>query len=1308
MRIAFLTWGTRLLNIVEAKKLLGFLDLHVCAVKDLENEGKRSRFVRYMEEEADIILLQPQDNEHWHSLVPVIEALRGKKQVACWGKEPAYFLLSSIAGEHVARIQQYMDLEGVENMVGLFSYVAKELAGINVDYGQPRAQLWQGIYGRGLKCFSTMEEYIPWARREGRWSADNKKIGLLFNRQLWMNRNVEVIDALIETFGRKGMDLLPVFSYQAHDKVTSDSWTNEQIVNHYFFRDGQPVIDLFFNIQASRFTEGTEDWDDRETNQVVALFQKLDVPVIQGFLPYHISREEWEKNPHGLGSSAIWYVAMPEFYGMIEPIILASYETPRDETTGITVEKFVPLAERIEKAAARLTRWVALRSKLPQDRRVVFLFNNNPCAGTELSVGGASHLDSLESVARIMAVMKEQGYSIDNMPATGKELIETIMGRKAISDFRWTPVEEIVEKKGALTLFPTEQYREWWRQFPENVRQKMTETWGEPPGQSMVYQDKLVLTGVEYGNALVVVQPKRGCYGPKCDGQVCKILHDPECPPTHQYVASYWYWQKVWGADLLISVGTHGNLEFLPGKSLALSRECYPDLTLGEMPHLYLYSVDNPSEGTIAKRRAAAVLIDYLLPVMTHSGTYDELQELEQLLGEYGTARGNDPARAHSLEHLIVEAIEKANLHQEMHIPPATLHDPKYMAENFPAVVKKAHEALTRIRDTSIADGMHIFGQAPAGDELVEFIASMLKYAGDETQSLRGVILALQGLNYLELKANPGEYPPGYAVSNGELLQEAYLLSQKAVELFLNGETLSGEEVACELLGERVRNAGVLEVFAGFKQIIDSLREKIAGCSREMDSLLHGLEGGYIASGPSGCPTRGRPDVLPTGRNFYSMDPFTIPTKAAWRVGRVLAARMLEKYESEEGCLPENCGIVLSCTDMMWTNGEQTSQILYLLGVEPEWEPNGRIKGYRIIPLAELNRPRIDVTLHISGLVRDCFPMIVEIIDRAVKELAALDEPSEHNYVKKHTLENMEKLKLEKTAAAEAELWRQATFRIFGTRPGTYGSGVNLAVYASAWKDEKDLAEVYVYWNSFAYGEGMDSQGAEAADQLVNQLQTLNVTFRNNPTDEHDLLGCCCYYSYQGGMTLAANVISGRKAKTYYGDTRDPQLPQVVDLADEIRRVVRTKVLNPKWIEGMKRHGYKGAGDIAKRVGRVYGWEATTQEVDDWIFDDIVRTFVLNEENRQFFEENNPWALEDISRRMLEAEKRGLWQADPQVLQELQETYMEIEGWLEERIGDIDGEFQGGSVDMLNMDDVKEWAQKMQGVRQKIHAGVKQ
>ncbi|MGM9571276.1 MAG: cobaltochelatase subunit CobN, partial [bacterium] len=503
-----------------------------------------------------------------------------------------------------------------------------------------------------------------------------------------------------------------------------------------------------------------------------------------------------------------------------------------------------------------------------------------------------------------------------------------------------------------------------------------------------------------------------------------------------------------------------------------------------------------------------------------------------------------------------------------------------------------------------------------------------------------------------------------------------------------------------EVLGDRLSAAAYIKDMQEMREQAKKIAQLASECQREMMSLFAGFAGQYIPTGPSGCPTRGRLDTLPTGKNFYSMDPYTIPTKAAWRVGRVLATRLIEKYEADTGMLPENCGMVLFCTDIMWTSGEQVSQILYLLGVEPIWAAGGRIKDLRVIPLEELNRPRIDVTLRIGSIVRDCFPMTVDLIDKAVRLTAALDEPEEMNYVRKHTLANYNSL-LEENKAESEKLLRQATARIFGSKPGTYGSGVNLAVYASAWKDEHDLAEVYVYWSGYAYGEEM--YGDEAQEQFINQLQTMNMTFKNNATDEHDLFGCCCHFSYQGGLTAAANAVSGNKVKTYHGDTRDPSKPEVLDLADEIRRVVRTKILNPKWIEGMKRHGYKGASDISKRIGRIYGWEATTQEVDDWIFDDIASTYVLNEENRRFFEENNPWALEEIGRRLLEANQRELWLADKQILEQLKEQYLEVEGWLEERMGDVAGEFQGGSVDIMNMDDVADWSEKMQSVRDKLH-----
>jgi cobaltochelatase CobN len=460
--------------------------------------------------------------------------------------------------------------------------------------------------------------------------------------------------------------------------------------------------------------------------------------------------------------------------------------------------------------------------------------------------------------------------------------------------------------------------------------------------------------------------------------------------------------------------------------------------------------------------------------------------------------------------------------------------------------------------------------------------------------------------------------------------------------------------------------------------------------SREIDALLGAAAGGHVPAGPSGVISRGREDILPTGRNFYSLDPRRIPTKAGYRVGDRLAAALVEKHLAEEGRYPENVALFWMCNDMMWADGEGMGQILSLLGVRPRWLSNGWVRGFDVIPLEELGRPRIDVTIRVSGLLRDSFPEAMDFVDEAVRAVAALDEPLDRNFVRRHALE---KVGDETEPDAAAEAWRRATLRLFSAKPGTYQAGVNLAVYASAWKDEKDLSDIFIYWNSFAYGKGVF--GEKSPRELESSLKTVDVTYNKVVSDEHDLFGCCAYYGSHGGMTAAARAVKGAPVRTYYGDTREPERVQVRDLADEVRRVVRTKLLNPKWIEGMKRHGYKGAGDISKRVGRVYGWEATTEEVDDWIFDDIAKTFVLDEENREFFREHNPWALEEIGRRLLEAESRGLWQADPEVLDGLREAYLEMEGWLEEDMGEVQGEFQGGAVDVLRPEDVEQWKAMM-------------
>ncbi len=456
--------------------------------------------------------------------------------------------------------------------------------------------------------------------------------------------------------------------------------------------------------------------------------------------------------------------------------------------------------------------------------------------------------------------------------------------------------------------------------------------------------------------------------------------------------------------------------------------------------------------------------------------------------------------------------------------------------------------------------------------------------------------------------------------------------------------------------------------------------------SKEIEALLDGFEGNYIPAGPSGLITRGRDDVLPTGRNFYSLDPYRIPTKASFEVGKRLAEGIVEKYLKEEGKYPENIAIVWMANDIMWADGEGMGQIFWLLGVKPVWLSNGRVKGIEIIPLDKLNRPRIDVTIRVSGITRDNFPNCIELVDEAIQKVASLDEPLEKNFVKKHALE----------IANKFGDFRAGTFRIFCSKPGVYQAGTQLAVYASAWKEEKDLAEVFLYWNGYVYGKGI--WGKPKHKEFSELLKSVNITYNKVVSDEYDLLGCCCYFGTYGGLLAASRHFSKGEVKSYYGDTRDPQRIEIRDLADEIRRVVRTKLLNPKWIEGMKKHGYKGAGDISKRVGRVYGWEATTKEVDDWIFDDIAKTFVMNEENREFFKKNNPWAIEEIVRRLIEAWERGLWEPEKEVKESLKKIYLQIEGWLEEDMADIKGSFQGGSIDVVTKDEVEFWKKKMQEV----------
>lgn len=1207
---------------------------------------------------ADAVLLYHTQQGFWDAIVPVIKELGETKKIISVGLDPTYWSTTTVDKEIAIRCFDYIQNNGEENCFRLLNYLKKELFGIDAKVLPPQILPWQGTihHSDPEKVFDSVQEFMEW------YQPDPEKpwVGVLGTRSSWVADGCRVERSVAKDLEGCGANVVLAFSMSTRDPDRGCINLSDSI-ERYFTEDGKPFVEAV--VKLSSFLIGASE-KGPEGNKVpvksVDFLKSLDIPFFQPVIASNMSAKRFAESP-GLSTDIAWSVALPEFEGMIEPIILACAR-PDDKSE----YDRVVFPDRSKRLAERVMARINLARKPNSEKKVVFFLNNNPCAGLEANVGGASHLDTHQSLANLLQAMKEAGYDV-NPPENGKELITTILDRKALSEFRWTTAQEMKKCGGVIHMMTVGEYRKFFDTLSKKVRDDMNATWGEPPGTGMVLDDEIMITGVSFGNAMVAVQPKRGCYGSRCDGEVCKILHDPLCPPTHQYMASYHYYEEVWGADAVMHVGTHGNLEFLPGKGVGMTGDCYPDIGIGKAPHIYIYNADNPPEGTIAKRRSHATLVNHMQTVMTASELYENLAELDDLLSQYDTAM-HDPTRAHQLKHMIMEAADKANFKE------LGLNHDMPLEE----CVRLCHEALSRVRNSQMNLGMHVFGERPSGDKRTEFINSIMRYdTGDG--SVRDTVAEAMGLDMEGMYKDQGGYNKKYRKSNGFLIEKVGKTARDFIGLVLDGCDASK---AVGKLG-LPRTAGTDAKFEKHASEVKDIDRRIED-SLEIEAVLHALDGKYTPPGPSGLITRGRPDILPTGRNFYSLDPNRIPSTSAWRVGKILADSLVNKYIEETGEPPENVAFFWMTSDLLATEGEVMSQIMHLLGVKPVKAPNGQIRDVEIVPLSKMDHPRIDVTIRTSGIMRDNFINCIDLIDTAVRKVSELDEPPEMNFVRKHTLESIE-------AGADP---LDATARLFCAPPGSYVSGVNLAVYASSWKDEKDLAEIYIASNGYAYGNGRD--GVALHDQFASNLSTVSVTYNKIASDEHDLLGCCCYFSNQGGLTVASKHLSGRDVKSYYGDTREPKDVNVHTLADEVRRTVRTKLLNPAWIEGMKEHGYKGASDMMKRIGRVYGWEASTQQVDDWIFDDIATTFVNDREMREFFHENNPYALEEIARRLLEAEQRGLWDADEDILEELKNAYVEVESWLEELAGE--GEFQGGSIDIITSGQVDTWQGNMSEV----------
>lgn len=1285
IRIVSIMWGSYIPTFLAAARDLPRVALTIFSQKEIENDAAVLEHFWTEAAAADLIFFYWTTDGFWEEVSARIDEVAGAKTIVTTSFDPANWGRNATVDAAVcARAYAYIAEGGAENYRRLLAFLAHQVDPA-VAVQEPVPLPWQGIlHPPDQTVYDSVEAY-----RRCHPTPHQHTVGLFFSRHTFTNTDGSLETALIEALEAQGLNVLPVFSHGTPDQEAG-AWGPLACARHYFLDDrGRPRIRALVNLHfffLGRDTRGHVS-DTGVAAASVEFFKQLNVPVFKPVVSYNKNRQEWEEDPQGLSAEVTFGIAMPEFEGHIEPIIMACSRKLTDERTDTMYEVREIIAERVDRIARRIGRWVRLAAKPPAQRKAVFVFHKNECAGLEANVGGAAGLDSGESVVRILRRMQQQGYRLENIPDSGETLMQTILARKAIAEFRWTTVDEIIAKGGHLALLDNDTYRQWFEALPPKARASQIACWGEPPGRemngvppSMVYQDQLVITGLNFGHVNVIMQPKRGCAGARCDGQVCKILHDPDVPPPHQYIATYLYMDRVFGADVVIHVGTHGNLEWMPGKGAGLSDACWPDIATGDLPHLYIYNADNPAEGVVAKRRSYATLVDHQQAVMTTADTYDDLRELEDLLADHRRAGTEDRARAHQLEHLIQEAIDRSHLRAEIDA---------LATDDFQAVAARCHELLSALRNSQTRIGMHVFGDRPEGDDRAEVINTILRFDSSSELNTRRLVFELWGEQITAALKAPGD-PSRNGDTYGERLFAADRLAREIIARLIRGEAI--DAILAETTGQAPPTS-LAHRFQRFAGLVLEIDQRICQ-SLEIDALLNAMDGGHVPAGPSGYLSRGRYDILPTGRNFYNVDPTRIPTQAAWRVGVCLADALLKRYLAEEGRYPESVGMVWLASDIMRADGEQIGQILHLLGARPTWKANGQVSGFEIIPPQALGRPRIDVNIRVSGITRDCFPEAVRYVDRVIQAVALLDESAGENRVRGHIIDQAAAQGL----ALDDAQFRKLSYRIFCAQPGVYRAGVNLAVHASAWQTANDLSDVYVFWNGYAYGSG-DDYGVPAHRELVENLRRVAVTFDKHISDEGDFLNCCGYFGNYGGMTVAATALSGHAPKTYYGDTRDPANVAVTDFADELRRVVRAKLLHPRYIEGMKAHGYKGAGDLSKRIGRVYGYGATTGKVDDWIFDEIAETFMLDPAMKAWFEEVNPYALEEIGRRLLEAQSRGIWKPDPELLERLKEAYLDTEACIEDTMGDVQGDFQGGAVDVITADEVDGWKKAMAAVK---------
>ncbi|WFB88157.1 MULTISPECIES: cobaltochelatase subunit CobN [Streptomyces] len=1041
-------------------------------------------------------------------------------------------------------------------------------------------------------------------------------VAVLYYRAHHMSGNTAFVHALCDAVEAAGGRPLPLY-------VASLRAPEPELVAE--LRAADAIVTTVLAAGGTKPAEASAGGDDESWD--AGALTALDVPILQA-LCLTGSRSAWEENDEGVSPlDAASQIAVPEFDGRLITVPFSFKEIDADG-----LPAYVADPERAARVAGIAVRHARLRHIPAGDKRLALVLSAYPTKHSR--IGNAVGLDTPASAVALLRRLREEGYDFGTggevpglVSGDGDELIRALIDAGG-HDQDWLTEEQLARNPVRV---PAADYKRWYATLPADLRASVEEHWGPPPGEMFVDRSRnpegdIVLAALRHGNLLILIQPPRG-FGEN----PIAIYHDPDLPPSHHYLAAYrWIAARAedggFGADAMIHLGKHGNLEWLPGKNAGLSAACGPDAALGDLPLIYPFLVNDPGEGTQAKRRVHATLIDHLVPPMARADSYGDIARLEQLLDEYAQIAAMDPAKLPAIRAQIWTLIQAAKLDHDLGL------DDRPDDEGFDDMILHVDGWLCEVKDAQIRDGLHVLGNPPAGADRVNLVLAILR-----ARQIWGGATALPGLR----EALGLDESAATRTTADEAEERARALVQAMEDADWDPAAVPTDH------GEQI--AAILEFAA--REVVP----RLAATTAEIAHAVHALNGGFVPAGPSGSPLRGLVNVLPTGRNFYSVDPKAVPSRLAWETGQALADSLLERYRTDNGDWPTSVGLSLWGTSAMRTAGDDVAEALALLGVRPVWDDaSRRVTGLEPVPYAELGRPRIDVTLRISGFFRDAFPHTIGLLDDAVRLAASLEEPAEANRVRAHVQADL----------ADHGDERRATTRIFGSRPGTYGAGLLQLIDSRDWRTDADLAEVYTVWGGYAYGRGLD--GRPARDDMETAYKRIAVAAKNTDTREHDIADSDDYFQYHGGMVATVRALRGTAPEAYVGDSTRPETVRTRTLVEETSRVFRARVVNPKWIEAMRRHGYKGAFELAATVDYLFGYDATTGVLADWMYDKLTETYVLDPANREFLQEANPWALHGIAERLLEAESRGMWEKpDPSILAALRQAYLETEGNLE-------------------------------------------